>query len=628
MPETAASQTTPGQTVSNQTVSSPAAAGWADLRGAIGFRPASRRSRTRTVMRAVAPALLVALGLSACAATGSDLGTDAGEPLAPEAMSTSGAYLAGRYADRMRDVENASVFMDRVLEDGDIGIALKRRAFLLRLEDGRYDDAARLAPEIVDTLDTNAPVANMFLAVEAARVGDFARAGDLIGQLPDNRLNRILSPLLDGWIALGQGRREDAEQAIDGVLELDGFAVLHALHSAMIADAAGDTQLAAERYETAISAMVDPPLRVRLMAADFKARFDSVDAAMATAVTGDPSAADPADIETYLRRIAETRKGTHPSTADGLAQAFFDLGSALQRDRRSELGMVFSRLALRLDPDFDLATLLIAEIMDDREQYAAALALYDTVPPTSAYRLMAELRAISSLEDQGRTDEAVARLDDLADERPYLIDPLIRLGDLYRAQEDWSRAVTAYDRAFERLPEGDPGRWSMYYSRGIALERDAKWQRAEDDFLKALEIRPEQPYVLNYLGYTWIDQGRNLPRATKMIEQAVALRPNDGYIVDSLGWAMYRQERYQEAVEHLERAVELLPTDATINDHLGDAYWRVGRRQEARFQWRRALSFNPAEDLAETIEHKLQAGLPARQSESVKTAGTKTDAEG
>ncbi|MDF1792014.1 MAG: tetratricopeptide repeat protein [Thalassobaculaceae bacterium] len=575
-----------------------------------------------------APALCVALGLSACATAGPNAGDAASVRIVPEAMSISGAYLAGRHADHMRDVGPASLLMDRVVAGGDTGIALKRRAFLLRLEAGRYDDAARLAPEIVDTLDSNAPIANIFLAVQAARAGDFNRAADMIGQLPDNRLNRILSPLLEGWIALGQGNREEAEQAIDGVLELDGFAVLHALHSALIADAAGETGLAAERYDAAVSAMVDPPLRVRLMAAEFKARFDSVEAAMAAAVVTDASAADPVDVEAYLQRVAETRKGTHPSAADGLAQAFFDLGSALQRDRRSELGMLFSRLALWLDPDFDLATLLVAEILDDRAQHAEALALYDKVPTTSAYRLMAVLRAISSLQDLGRTDEAVARLNNLADHRPYLIDPLVRLGDLHRATENWSGAVSAYDRAVARLPKGESGSWSLYYSRGIALERNAQWQQAEENFLKALEIRPEQPYVLNYLGYTWIDQGRNLPRATKMIEQAVALRPNDGYIVDSLGWAMYRQDRFAEAVEHLERAVELLPTDPTINDHLGDAYWRVGRHHEARFQWRRALSFDPAGDLAATIEHKLQAGLPAVQSQTVKTAGSNADTEG
>lgn len=589
--------------------------------------PRPKTVRHTAIARRIAPALAIALGLSACATSG-QIAHEATPPLSPREMTVAGAFLAGRYADRIRDVGNASVFMDRVIAGGDTGIALKRRAFLLRLEDGRYDEAAQLAPEIIDTLEANAPIANLFLAVEAARTGDFDRAAVLIDQLPDNRLNRILSPLLEGWIAHGQGRREAAELSIDGVQELEGFSILHALHSALLADASGETERAAELYDAAVSAIADPPLRIRLMAADFQARFIDLDTAMETALADDSGAADPADIEAYLRSVAEARVGTHPTAAEGLAQAFFDLASALQRDRRSELGMVFARLSLRLDPGFDLATLLVAEILDDRGQHAQALALYDQVPATSAYRLMADLRAVSSLEDLGRPEQAVQRLDALALARPTLLEPLIRLGDLYRSMEDWGNAVAAYDRAFRRVPAGETPSWSLYYSRGIALERNAQWDQAEADFLKALEIRPDQPYVLNYLGYTWIDQGRHLPRATKMIEQAVALRPNDGYIVDSLGWAMYRQERFDEAVKHLERAVELRPTDPTINDHLGDAYWRVGRLQEARFQWRRALSFEPTQDLAKSIEQKLEAGLPAVQSNAVRTADTKSDAEG
>lgn len=573
------------------------------------------------------PAWIVAalLGLAACVSAAPDVDW-ATSPVKADEMSAAGAYLAGRHADRIRDVRSAGAFMDQVVMTPDAGIAMKRRAFLLRLEDGRFDDALPLAEEVVDTLDTNAPVANIFLAVEAARAEDFSRAGSIIDSLPDNRLNRILRPLLEGWIKLGQGNRAGAEQAIDDVLEIDGFAVLHALHAAMIADAAGDVPLARERYQAALVAMPDPPLRIRLTVARFLARQGDVDQAISAAMSEPSAAADPADIRQSLITESETRSGDRPEIKEGLAQAFFDLGSALQRDRRSELGMVFARLALRLDPDFDLATLLVAEILDDREQYAEALVLYDAVGTGSAYRLMAALRAVSGLEDLGRSEEAVDRLNKLAAERPTLMIPLVRLGDLYRARELWPEAVTAYNRAFERLPAGEEADWSLHYSRGIALERSAAWDRAEVDFLRALELRPEQPYVLNYLGYTWIDKGRNLPRATKMIEQAVALRPNDGYIVDSLGWAMYRQARFEEAVTHLERAVELRPTDPTINDHLGDAYWRVGRRNEARFQWRRALNFDPAKDLAGSIERKLETGLPGHQP--ITAARADTDVEG
>ena len=170
-------------------------------------------------------------------------------------------------------------------------------------------------------------------------------------------------------------------------------------------------------------------------------------------------------------------------------------------------------------------------------------------------------------------------------------------------------AVKAYDEAVKRIGALERRHWSLLYTRGIALERSKQWPRAEADFLAALEFEPEQPYVLNYLGYSWVDQGINLERAQKMIERAVELRPNDGYVVDSLGWVLYRLGKFAGAVRELERAVELRPEDPIINDHLGDAYWRVGRRQEARFQWRRSLSLEPEDDLLAVLRDKIKAGL-------------------
>ena len=571
---------------------------------------------------------LAALTVSACAATGPIAGdAPPAGPLAYDEISAAGAYLAGRHADRTRDVKQASRLMDRVLELQQDGLALKRRAFMLRLDDGRFDAAAPLAEEVAATLNGDAPVANLFLAVESARDGDFTAAQNRIERLPDNRLNRILRPLLEGWIALGLGDLERADAAIDGVRDIDGFSALHALHAALLADAAGETELARDRYTKALASLDRPPLRIRLTVADFLARHGTLEEAMAVALQGGNGVADPGDVRRHVMAVSEAG-GSGPTAADGLAQAFFDLASALQRDRRSELAMILARFSRRLDPGFDLTTLLVAEILDDRGQYADALEIYDSLSDESAYRLMADLRAVSSLEDLGRTDEAAARLERAAAERRSLTDPLVRLGDLYRAQEEWTKAVDAYDRALARIVQEEPADWSLFYSRGIALERASQWPRAESDFLKALELRPDQPYVLNYLGYTWVDQGQNLDRATSMIERAVELRPNDGYIVDSLGWAMYRLGRFREAVVHLERAVELRPVDPTINDHLGDAYWRVGREAEARFQWRRALNFGADESLAAIIEDKLKSGLPDQESRTVRVGAAGADVEG
>ena len=195
----------------------------------------------------------------------------------------------------------------------------------------------------------------------------------------------------------------------------------------------------------------------------------------------------------------------------------------------------------------------------------------------------------------------------MADTAPERTDALVALGDLYRSRERWLDAVTHYDRAVARAQE--QASWSLLYVRGIALERAKQWDRAEADFLRALDLRPDDPLLLNYLGYSWTEQGRHLDRAREMIEKAVDQRPRDGYIVDSLGWVLYRLGDFEGAVAQLERAVELRPQDPVINDHLGDAYWRVGRRLEATFQWRRALTFAPEEELVPKIRRKLDEGL-------------------
>ena len=240
---------------------------------------------------------------------------------------------------------------------------------------------------------------------------------------------------------------------------------------------------------------------------------------------------------------------------------------------------------------------------------STALVLYDAVNPSSPLYWSARLRKAETLDELKRTDEAIALLKQMASERSDQSEPLTRLGDMLRAKKRYNEAASSYSRAVERIGKLTKKHWSLLYERGIAYERSKQWPKAEADFLRALKLSPEQPFVLNYLGYSWVDQGLNLDRARGMIERAVRLRPNDGYIVDSLGWVLYRLRDFEGAARRLERAVILRPDDPTINDHLGDAYWRVGRFLEARFQWRRALSLEPEKKDIPNIEKKLQRGL-------------------
>jgi Flp pilus assembly protein TadD len=298
------------------------------------------------------------------------------------------------------------------------------------------------------------------------------------------------------------------------------------------------------------------------------------------------------------------------SPADGLAEALFDLASVLNQLETIDLALLYDRFALALRPQFPLAQLLLADILSAQNKPEQSLAVLAELQPGSAYYWSARLRSAVNLDTLERSDEAIAQLRAMAAENPQLIGAEVELGDLLRSKKRFGEAVSAYDEAIRRTAAlGLPERWTLFYDRGVALERSGQWQRAEGDLTHALEMKPDQPLVLNYLGYSWIDRGENLERGLKMIEKAVELRPEDGYIVDSLGWAHYRMGDYAGAVKSLEKATELVPEDPTINDHLGDAYWQTGRLVEARFQWRRALQFGPQENEAKTIEAKLANGL-------------------
>jgi len=253
--------------------------------------------------------------------------------------------------------------------------------------------------------------------------------------------------------------------------------------------------------------------------------------------------------------------------------------------------------------------ILLGDILEADNRLEPALAVYKAIDAKSTFSWSARLRAAAVLDKLGRVDEAVKTLRAMAKEVPDEEGPLINLGDILRGHERFKEAAEAYDEAMKRIATIEPRHWTLFYARGISLERSDQWLRAEADFQKALEFKPDQPYVLNYLGYAWIERGKNLERAQEMIRQAVKLRPNDGYIVDSLGWGYYKVGNFQKAVVELERAVELRPQDPIINDHLGDAYWQVGRQREAKFQWTRALSLKPDADLLAKLQKKLKDGL-------------------
>ncbi|NJM35284.1 MAG: tetratricopeptide repeat protein [Rhodomicrobium sp.] len=294
---------------------------------------------------------------------------------------------------------------------------------------------------------------------------------------------------------------------------------------------------------------------------------------------------------------------------EGLAEVFQGIGEALTGDGVIDAGQIYLQLALFAKPDDVIAQYALGELYDQVKNYEAAAEAFAQVPRASPLWLNAQLRMAYDLNSLERNDEAKTLLRDLIAVYPDDMRPYYTLGNLLRGNKEYAEAVTYYTKAIERLGPEDKSHWSLYYARGVCHERLKDWPKAEADLKKALDLDPNQELTLNYLGYSWVDQSVNLKEAMDLIRRAVQKRPNDGYFVDSLGWAYYRQNDFPQAVKQLERAVELKPDDPVINDHLGDAYWKVGRQLEATFQWKQALDLKPEPEDEAKIRQKLEKGL-------------------
>ncbi|MGH7029794.1 MAG: tetratricopeptide repeat protein [Stellaceae bacterium] len=557
--------------------------------------------------------------LLAAFASTAGLAAPSTEGPANSAGSPYGAYLAGRHAQEERDYRAAALWYREALRADPQSPELISRAFSMEADNGHFSEARPLAEQELK-LDGSDAVANLVLMVDRLNAGDPAGALASAEALPDDGLHRYVGPLARAWTEMGMGNLAGADAALQELDKFDGFAPLKYFQLGLLYDFAGNAVKAEKYYKKTLDATGQLNWRLTDAMANFYRRHGRPDQAKAIYrrfIKENPGS--------ELAETVQAMKpaGTPPppligSAKDGLAEALFDLASVVNRPETLDLALLYNRCALALRPHLAVAELLLADTLSAENEPRQSLAILAGIPGNSPYAWSAQLRAAANLETLGRNDEAVAELRAMAAKAPDRASAEIQLGDLQRGQKQFSEAATAYSEAIRRLKTaGTAPSWSLYYSRGIAYERSSQWNLAEADLEHALELKPDQPLVLNYLGYSWIDRGEKLKQGLKMIEQAVSLRPEDGYIVDSLGWAHYQLGDYASAVEYLEKAVELVPEDPTINDHLGDAYWKAGRLIEARYQWRQALQFKPDKEDVKPIEAKLDGGLPT----AVKRAG-------
>jgi tetratricopeptide (TPR) repeat protein len=587
-----------------------------DGRGvAVVARPKIER-KTSTVPVTNAPIRLrnaiLAAGalLSASAATSQAIAAAPAEAAAlPIAASQAGAYLSALVAGADRDTTATAVYFREALRADPRNPELVERAFAAALADGDVASGLLLADRLIARDPANS-LGRLALATRAISEGRFAAARAQLAAGEAGRARDLTTTLLSAWCYAGAGDLRHALETLDRVRD-PAVAVFRDYHAGLIADLLGDGFEAQRRLQAAYQADKNT-LRLADAYARALDRHGDVDGAKKVYADFDrliphhPLVADAAAQLAAGKTLAPVTR----DVKEGAAEALFGLGGAGTRQGDELAALIYLRLALFLRPDHDLAAVTVANLFEDLKRNDEAIRAYELVPTSSPMRESAEIQAALEMDSIGRSDEALSRLRDIVAAHPNDAEAWSALGSLQRAMKKFEDGAAAYDKAIALTGPPDRSNWALFYFRGICYERSKQWPKAEADFKKALELFPDQPLVLNYLGYSWVDQGVNLDEAFKMLRRAVDLRPSDGYIVDSLGWAHYKLGHYEDATRELEKAIDLKPADPVVNDHLGDAYWRVNRRIEARFQWNHARDMQPDPEDLPNILKKIEFGLP------------------
>ncbi len=587
--------------------------------------------------------LLSSVALAACLAFGSVAGaaTPEAKPAeekavtfeARDAKSFAGAFLAARTADVDHDYPTAIALYRKALDFEPANLEIRERLMISLLLNGDFADGLKEAEALKGDTAVER-VTKIVRGLEALRSGKFDSAKKILAYEGPNDLDRLTHLLLSGWADIGAGKGKKAISTINGLKGPAWFKVFTDYHLGAMAIVTGDIQTARQYLNKAVTnndAVATAPdtfMRAVMALARLEASTGNKQKALDAISVGDGMISNYAPLKALRQSIEKGEKPTQQITtaAEGAAGVLFSIGGALNRQGAEDMVALYLQISHALDDKSADTLIMLGGIAEKLEQPQRAIAFYEQVPEDSPMRRISELQLGITLSDTGKLDEAKQHLKELITSDPADIRSYIAYGSVLSEAKDYKEMAANYDKAIEVIGSVPrPGDWSVFFQRGIAYERLKDWPKAEPNFRKALELNPQQAQVLNYLGYSLVDMNLNLDEGLKMIQAAVDARPDDGYIVDSLGWAYYRMGRFDEAVTELEKAIQLRAGDATINDHLGDAYWRVGRKLEAVYQWNRTLVSEGEDVNREQVKQKIENGLPPLDPNATNTVRNQTE---
>ena len=544
-----------------------------------------------------------------------------------DGFSLSGSYLAGRSAGKERDNAIAADYLSKALLVDPDNPVLVEKLFLLEVSAGNMPDAEELAIKVL-AVNSQQRMARIVLGLRDFRNHHYVQARKNFYEAAYTPIGELTSALLSAWTFAGEGNLSAALKELDKLDSNDSFVNFKSYHAGLIADYLNNAIRAEATYKKSYE-QAGSSMRIVQAYGNFLERHnhrsEAIKIYQAFLDGGEKNSLVEAALKNAQSGKVPDAFMTSPSA--GASEALFSLASAMTDDQSIDVALLYTQLAFTLKGDQPILDTLLGDIYVGTKQYQYAIDAYDRTPASSPLRVNADTEIAVNLQRLERSKEAQAKLIDIVTKDPTNYDVLMTLGNVYRGNEEFSAAADTYSKALGLVAQPGKDQWRAFYYRGIAFEQQKIWDKGEADFRKALSLSPDEPMVLNYLGYAMIERKINLSEALGMVKKAVELKPNDGYIVDSLGWAYFQLGDYQEAATQIERAVDLNPADPIIGEHLGDAYWRVGRTLEAKFQWQHAKDNGPQPDDLKRIEGKLLNGLPAEpitkpaDNSTVKTSG-------
>ncbi|MDG1286651.1 MAG: tetratricopeptide repeat protein [Rickettsiales bacterium] len=522
-------------------------------------------------------------------------------PFAGSYTTVTGQYLSASVARQIGNSKQALGYLNKAIGLGSSNDDLCLDAYGLALSAGDIDLAEHFASKVKQGADNVILSPKLLQAVVAMKKGNFAAAENLLNQAPEKGFGQLVLALLKSWALHAQNKPVPIEELTALMQQGGEFELLVKYQLAVLFESMGNDRAP---YFDELAKMPYLPHHIVLTLAEHYKRIgnDKQRAQLMKRYEG----------KAGLQLSADAPIVPVLTPVEGAAEVFYSIASLLVSVDALDPAKVPLHLAYYLRPNFASVNFIQAQIAEQQGETITAINAYNALQEDSAYGLMASLQLAYLQQEVQNIPAALTQIEKLLKHHPESLSIWLAKGDVLRNEKKYNEAIEAYTAAIDTLQEKKAEHWPAFYSRAIAHERAGDWQKAEEDFLEALRLQPDQPEVLNYLGYSWLIQNRQLSQAKAMIQKAVRARPRDAHIIDSMGWAFYRLGEYEKSLSYLERAVNLNPRDATVNEHLGDVYWRMGYKIQARYQWERALTFGPSEPgQIEGLEGKVASGLPA-----------------